>query len=291
MSFVTQDNDSQTPPPEFFFPPIPEDVRSIPDVEYARTPEKTLLLDMFLPQELPEAPLPLIVHVHGGGWMDGNKDLLRNPRHVAQGFAYASISYRLSGEATFPAQIHDCKGAIRFLRAHAKKYHIDPQRIGVAGESAGGHLVSLLGTSAGIEELEGEVGGNLAFSSEVQAVCDFCGPTDFLQYFELGGRKVRGPIMGAIDKLLGGPVGRRRQLAKMANPITYITGNEPPFLIVHGDEDMSVPHQQSVILHQALQKAGVDSALHIIKGAGHLFYGPEIDAMVDSFFARHLARN
>jgi len=288
---MTQDNDSQKQPPPFVPPLIPDGVRPILDIEYARTPEKKLLLDVFLPRELTKAPLPLIVHIHGGGWAGGSKDFRGDLRQVDQGFAYASISYRLSGEASYPAQIHDCKGAIRFLRAHGEEYHIDPKRIGVWGASAGGHLVSLLGTSAGVEELEGEVGGNLGFSSEVQAVCDFCGPIDLLQYFALGGRKVFGPTLGLIDQLLGGPLGRRRRLAKTANPIRYITGDEPPFLIVHGKEDMMVPYQQSVILHEALSKAGVESSLHVLEGGGHGFGSSEVDAMVDSFFAKHLRDN
>jgi acetyl esterase/lipase len=263
-------------------------VRAITDIEYGQTPEKRLLLDIFLPAELPAAPLPLIVNIHGGGWAGGSKDFRGDLRQIAQGFAYASISYRLSQEATFPAQIHDCKGAIRFLRAHAAEYHLDPGRIGLWGASAGGHLVALLGASAGIEELEGEVGGNLAASSRVQAVCDFCGPTDLLLYFKLGGRKKYGMIIGLVDQLLGGPLGKKRALARLANPLAFVTPQAPPFLIVHGDQDEAVPHQHGVALHEALTKAGVESTLLLLKGMGHFLAGPEIDAAVDRFFSRHL---
>jgi acetyl esterase/lipase len=260
------------------------------DVEYARTREKRLLLDLFLPKRLPKAPLPLIVNVHGGGWSGGSKEWHGDLRQIAQGFAFASINYRFSQEALFPAQIHDCKAAIRFLRANAKEFHIDPQRIGVTGGSAGAHLASLLGTSAGVEELEGSVGGNRGQSSAVQAVCPIAGPTDFLQYFALGGRKTYGMVIGLMDKLLGGPIGGRRALVRLANPIAHITGNEPPFLIVHGDNDTAVPHQQGVILHKALKRAGGDSTLFIVKGGNHLYLGPDVDPAIDAFFAKHLAR-
>ena len=134
---------------------LPAGVRVLRDIVYARAPEQELKLDLYLPANRPEKPLPLIVWIHGGAWRAGSKD--RNPaaRFVAGGYVSASIAYRLSQTAVFPAQIHDCKAAIRWLRAHAGKYGIDPRRVAVWGSSAGGHLVALLGTSGGVEELEG----------------------------------------------------------------------------------------------------------------------------------------
>jgi len=179
------------------------------------------------------------------------------------------------------------KGAIRFLRAQAAEYRIDPERIGLWGASAGGHLAALVGVSA--ESRSWRRGRRQPrVSSHVQAVCILCGPSDLLLYFRLGGRKKHGMVMGLVDELLGGPLGRRRRLAALANPLTLITGQAPPFLIVHGDQDHLVPRQHGVALHEALRKAGVESRLRLVEGMGHCLGGPEIDVAVDGFFARHL---
>jgi acetyl esterase/lipase len=148
------------------------------DLEYARVGERSLKLDLYIPPHKQGERLPLVVWVHGGAWISGDKANPRAPRELGDRYIVASIDYRLSKEATFPAQIYDCKAAIRWLRANADQYDIDPDRIGAWGGSAGGHLVALLGTSGGVEELEGDVGDYLDRSSVVQAVCDFYGPTD-----------------------------------------------------------------------------------------------------------------
>src|SRR5882724_887911 len=149
------------------------------DVEYARVGNRPLLLDLYL-RDASTEPAPVVVWIHGGGWSSGDKFPTPAARLVAAGYSVASVEYRLTGEAKFPAQIYDCKAAIRWLRANARKYNIDSAHIGVWGHSSGGHLVSLLGTSGNVEELEGAE-GNLDQSSRVQAVVDFSGPTDLLR--------------------------------------------------------------------------------------------------------------
>jgi acetyl esterase/lipase len=195
---------------------------------------------------------------------------------VAHGFVVASLNYRLSGQAPYPAQIQDCKGAIRFLRAHAGQYHINPNKIGVWGSSAGGHLVALLGTSAGSVELEGTIGGNLDQSSRVQAVCDWFGPTDLTQFTEQAQaagiiKTTPGPAL--MTKLFGGNPLEKKDLVRLANPISFIAHKSsselPPFLIMHGDKDLLVPIAQSQMLCDALTTAGASADLRILPGAGH----------------------
>ena len=226
--------------------------------------------------------MPLVIWVHGGGWSRGNKDRAPTAGLTRRGFAGASIQYRLSGKASFPAQIHDCKAAVRYLRANAAKYNIDPDRIGVWGASAGGHLVSLLATSDGNKDLEGTVGDNPGVSSRVQAVCDFFGPTDLVDLT---------PRMGspAIAALMGGSAEAKPDAYAAANPITHIDKTDVPFLIMHGDKDTLVPMRQSEMLEKALHAAGVPVTLFVVKGAGHGFAGLAEARMVVGFFERTLA--
>ncbi len=162
-------------------PRMPPGVKVLRDLEYVAGGHERNKLDLYLPEEDPEAARPLVVWIHGGGWQNGSKDRCPLVRLVPQGFVVASINYRLSQHAVFPAQIEDCRAAIRWLRANAAKYHIDPARVGVSGASAGGHLVALLGTSAEMKEWDG-VGGNADQSSRVQAVVDLFGPADFTNF-------------------------------------------------------------------------------------------------------------
>ncbi|OPZ80595.1 MAG: esterase [bacterium ADurb.Bin429] len=177
---------------------------------------------------------------------------------------------------------------MRWLRANAKTYRIDPDHIGAWGASAGGHLSALLGTSGGVKELEGE--GNPDYSSRVQAVCDFFGPADFLAWFKTNPNRVSNAD-APESKLMGGPLRDHLEKAKLASPITHIDKDDPPFLIVHGDKDMVVPVSQSQRFHTALQQAKVDSTLMIVNGAGHGGAGmqtPAISAAVVAFFQKHL---
>ena len=261
-------------------------VRALRNVEYARVDgNRSLYLDLYLPEKA-AAPTPLIVWIHGGGWVGGNKNNCPPLAGVSKGCAAASIEYRFADVAPFPAQIHDCKGAIRFLRANAAKYNLDPNRIGAWGASAGGHLVALLGTGAAVQSLEGNVGGNLEYSSRVQAVCDYFGPADLMPLTVPG---VSPGAAAVVAKLLGGPPAEKKDLAALASPVTHVTKDAPPFLIMHGDKDTLVPLSQSQTLHDALKKAGVDSTLKVIAGAGHGFASREITATVEAFFAKHLA--
>lgn len=266
--------------------PLPAQV--LRDLEYARVGAKSLRLDLYLPRRDAEARLPVVVWIHGGGWRAGDKAGTRAPEVLGEGYAVASINYRLSHEATFPAQIHDCKAAVRWLRAHADAYGLDPERIGAWGSSAGGHLVALLGTSGDVAELEGDVGGNLDQSSRVQAVCDFFGPADLLAVLEPGAWPSHVSLISPVSLLLGGPVAERVGLARLASPVTHASPDDPPFLIVHGDKDLVVPLDQSQRLHRALTAAEGESALHVVVGAGHGFRDPTVDALVREFFDRHL---
>ncbi|MCX5676878.1 MAG: alpha/beta hydrolase [Planctomycetota bacterium] len=264
-------------------------VKAMRDLEYAKPGGKPQLLDLFVPEKA-DGPLPLIVWIHGGAWLGGSKNGTPAMGQLRRGYAVASINYRLSQEAIFPAQIHDCKAAIRWLRAHAKEYNIDPKRIGVWGSSAGGHLVALVGTSGDVKELEGDE-GNLDQSSRVQAVCDWFGPTDFCQMaaHAMPDSKLDHDAAGSPEsKLIGGPIQENKDKVAKANPITYVSKDDPPFLIMHGDKDPLVPHHQSEILAEALRKAGVQVTFETVKGAGHGFGGPEVTKTVEEFFDKHL---
>jgi acetyl esterase/lipase len=269
-------------------PRIPEGVKVEHSLVYARTPQKDLLIDLYLPERA-QGRLPVILWVHGGAWRGGSKDRCPAVRLVPRGYAAASISYRLSQEAIFPAQIHDVKAAVRWLRANAAHYHLDAERIAAWGSSAGGHLVALLGTSGGVKQLEGDL-GNPEFSSRVQAVIDFFGPSDFLQMSKFPGQMDHDAPNSPESQLIGGPIQQHPEKVRRADPITYVSQDDPPFLIMHGDRDETVPLNQSELLHAALTKTGVEVTFEVVRGAGHGFSGPEINAQVDAFLDRCLKR-
>ena len=270
--------------------PLPEGVEVERDLEYARPGGKALRLDLYRPRKADHA-LPVIVWVHGGAWSGGDKSNCPAVRMATRGYAVASVGYRLSGEAIFPAQIEDCKAAIRWLRARAKQNNLDADRFGAWGSSAGGHLVALLGTSGQMKDFD--KGENLECPSRVQAVCDFFGPTDFLQMgaHALPGSRLKHDFPGSPEsRLIGGPIQQNPEKVARANPITYVRKGNPPFLIMHGDKDPVVPFHQSQILYDTLKKAGVEVQLHPVQGAGHGFGGRAINDMVDAFFDKHLRR-
>ena len=261
------------------------------DIEYARAGDKPLLLDLYRPQNRKE-PLPLIVWIHGGAFLHGNKELCIAQFLTRYGYAMASINYRLSHEAVFPAQIHDCKAAVRYLRAHKDKYNLDGGRFGVWGASAGGYLAALLGTTGEVAELEGSL-DNLDESSRVQAVCDWYGPTDFLRMNDFPGRFDHDAPDSPESLLIGGPIQDNKEKVALANPITYVTADDPPFLIMHGKRDLLVPVNQSELLHNALTEAGVSSKLVIFEDRGHGFdaaddRGRKIRLSLVDFFNQHL---
>ncbi len=262
------------------------------DLPYADTENPRQRLDLLLPKERSgDDPLPVVVFIHGGGWQNGDKrgGVARLAPLVAEGkFAGATIGYRLTDEASWPAQIHDCKAAIRWIRANTEKYNLDPDRIGVWGTSAGGHLVAMLGTSGGVEDLEGDSGPYAATSSRVQCVVDFYGPSDMLTMGDRPGRVDHNAPNSPESKLLGGPVQERKGVARSASPIEYVSQDDPPFLIMHGTDDPVVPFDQSVRLAERLHEAGVPATLVRVEGAGHGFPDTEPIERVRAFLDRYL---
>jgi len=253
--------------------------------------DRNLRLDLYRPPPT-DRPVPVVLWLHGGGWRMGTKMFCPYIWLRDAGFAVASVQYRLSQTAVFPAQIHDVKAAVRWLRANAETYGLDPDHIGVAGASAGGHLAALLGTTQGIPALEGNLGDHVTTSSRVQAVYDLFGPTDLVHLHTDAHRAGRVPkAVDALALLLGGRVGKKRGLAALGSPLTHVTADDAPFLIVHGDRDPLVPLAQSVRLYRALKAAGVSSDLHIIEGASHgglsFLARPERKRLV-AFLRRHL---
>ena len=273
--------------------PLPPGVKVERNIPYVENGHRNQVLDLFLPGQPSDKPLPLMIWIHGGAWMAGSQ---ANPPVVflvTNGFAVASIQHRFSSDAIWPAQAYDCKAAIRWLRANASKYNFDPDHFGVGGDSSGGHLAAFVGTSGGVPEMEGDL-GNTNFSSRVQAVVDWFGPTDFtLMAQQSGPRSMiqHDSPNSPESRLLGGPVQERRDLAKTANPLTYIDKNDPPFLIMHGDNDQLVPLGQSKILAKALIDAGVEVTMKTIHGAGHegpQFRSAENRRLVEEFLSRKL---
>ena len=272
---------------------LPEGVKALRDLAYVENGHARQKLDLYVPEQATNA-LPVVIWIHGGGWKGGSKDGCPPLRQgfVQRGYAVASVGYRLSGDALFPAQIEDCKAAVRWLRVNAQQYRLNPDRFGVWGSSAGGHLVALLGTSG--DEKAFDVGANLGVSSRVQAVCDFFGPTDLLQmdsHARPGAPFKHDDAASPEASLIGGPIQKNKAKATRVNPITYVSINAlPPFLIVHGDADPLVPHHQSELLYEALKKAGGNVQFHTIQGAGHGqgFGGGEITDRVNAFFDRWL---
>lgn len=272
----------------------PEDIKVIADIDYAGTKNPRQALDLFLPEghgKESEA-LPLLVFIHGGGWAKGDKASggRRINDYVSSGkYVGASIGYRLTDEAQWPAQIHDCKAAIRWLRANAAEYGIDPDRIAVWGTSAGGHLVAMLGVAGDVAELEGEIGSHLEISSEVTCVVNFFGPSELLTMNDYPGKMDHNAPESPESKLVGGALQENPDMAKNASPITWVSGADEPSLIVHGTKDELVPYPQSVDLEKALEAAGVPTILLTVDGGGHgAGFGPAVDAAVIAFLGQQL---
>jgi len=247
------------------------------DVEYGKAGERSLKLDVYRPTKPAGEKLPCIVWIHGGGWRGGNKS---SGGHIARlvgtgNYVGASVGYRLSGEAVWPAQIHDCKAAIRYIRANAKELGIDPDRIGVWGSSAGGHLVSLLGTSSDVKELEGE-NGSPDVSSAVKCVVDYCGPSQLTVF--------KHP---AVQGLFGSEEAHAAY-SKAASPATHVSKDDPPVLIVHGTKDNVVPISQAELFYKKLKESNVDATFIKMEGGGHGIGGREITERVAAFFEKHL---
>ncbi len=263
-----------------------KDTVTTKNVVYAEVGNRKLLLDLY---QLRSQKNPyLIVWVHGGAWRSGSKE---SPPlgMLSAGYAIASLDFRLSTEAQFPAQVHDIKAAIRFLRAHASKYGYRHDSVIIWGSSSGGHLVALVGTTNNDPYMEGTEGNYLTESSAVQAVIDFYGPTNFLTILTQStphGISVRAP---ALALLLGKPVEEVKELAQKASPVFQVDPKDPPMLIVHGDQDIQVPVNQSLELMAAYKKNALPVQLEIIPGAGHgdnIYYKKEVQNMMVNFLNR-----
>ena len=258
-------------------PAVPAGVRVERDLSYVEDNDAKHRLDLYLPEKL-DKPRPLLIWIYGGGWSVGDK-VGRSPavQLAADGYAVACVNYRLSGQAQFPAQIQDCKAAVRWLRGNAAKYNINPDHFGAWGGSAGGHLAALTGTSGGSKEFE-PIGQYVETSDRVQAVCDQYGPTDLLKMDEQAyGRGVikHDEARSPESRLMGGPIQEDKEKTAKANPIKFITKECPPFLIMHGEADNTVPIGQSEILLEALKAHGIPASL--IRATIYLTHSP-IDA-------------
>lgn len=243
---------------------------SYQDLAYA---DGARLLDLYLPRRA--APAPLAVWLHGGSWVAGDKQpvpvVLLELRD--RGFAVAAVNYRLTGISSHPAQLHDVKGAVRWLRAHAAEYGLDPSRVYLVGFSAGGHLASLAALTSGDDALEGDVGGNLDQSSAVAGVVAYAGPTDLPR---LAG-ECSGCQVSAQFQALGCGFLLCGELGAAASPLTYAKAGAPPFLLLHGEADRLVPVEQARLLDAALRASGVRSRLLVVAGGQHGF----VDAAAD----------
>lgn len=275
-------------------PRIPPGVEVERDIEYGTGGGRPLLLDLYRPTDAPKGKLPCVIFFHGGGWRGGDKKGTPVARLVPRGYVAVSVNYRLSGEATFPAAVEDAKCAVRWVRAHAEQRGIDADRLGAWGSSAGGHLALMVGLAGPDAKLEGE-GGNADASSRVQAVVSWFGPADFAsghEHFEGG--------PGAEQAFLGGAYEEKKDVWVRASPVTHASKDDPPVLMIHGARDDTVPLDQSKRMLAALEEAGGEARLIVVKGAGHGFKPAgrggidpsreEIDEATFSFFDEHLKR-
>jgi acetyl esterase/lipase len=261
-----------------------DEVRIVRDVEYARVGDASLKLDLYVPVNV-KSP-PLVVWIHGGAWKGGSKS---NPSVLPltqRCYALASVNYRLSTVAQFPAQVHDIKAAIRYLRATAKEHGINAEQIAITGGSAGGHLAALVGVTNGVKELEGTVGEHLSQSSDVQAIAVFYGAsnlTTILNQSTPHGLSVRVP---ALELLLGGQPDSKSQLAKLASPVFHVDLRDPPLLWFHGDQDPQMPINQAHEMIGAYRKSGLPAQLEVVYGGVHggkLFFTSEQIAQTADF--------
>jgi acetyl esterase/lipase len=232
------------------------------DVVYGTGAGENLLLDLATPKSLTHS-VPGLIWIHGGAWQAGSKaefeKILRDSAEA--GYVAVSINYRLAPKHVFPAQIEDCKCAVRWFRSNAEKLHVDPNRIGVVGSSAGAHLALMLGAMDSADGLEGD-GGSQETSSRVQAVVSYAGPTNLLAELP----DVSKPLLATF---LGGPQPEKADAARKASPITYVNAGDPPMLLIQGTKDPLVPYDQAYQMAEALTKAGVPGRVELLLGEGH----------------------
>ncbi len=263
----------------------PEGVEFTRDVVYGTGGGEELKLNLSRPKGA-AGPLPCVVVIHGGGWAGGNRTVhdVHTWTFAQRGYVSATVGYRLVPKALFPAQVEDVKCAVRFLRANAAKYGIDPRRIGAIGFSAGAHLSMMLGVMGKEDGLEGE-GGHADQPSQVNAVVAYFGPTDFVSFEFPQASK------GIVEKFIGGPREEKREAYRKASPVTYVSPGDAPTLLFQGTKDPLVPHTQAFAMVEALTAAGVPGRADVMVGAGHGWRGAELKRTEDAgyaFFEEHL---
>ena len=271
--------EQDTPPAEIVFEK---------NIEYSNPDGQHLQLNMARPKNA-KGPLPCVVCIHGGGFRAGKRDgydgLIQNL--ARNGFAAVTVSYRLAPKYQFPAAVHDTKAAVRWVRANAAKYGIDPDRIGVTGGSAGGHLAQFLGVTPGVAEFEGD-GGNPHVSSHVKCVVNVYGPSDFTKSY---GKSV--DAAEVLPLFLGGNLQTALPAHIRSSPLNWVTPNAAPTLCIHGTEDKYVAHEQAVWMIDRLKASGVEAQLLTLQGAGHGFKGKDAnsaDQALIAFFKKHLGQ-
>ena len=271
--------EQDTPPAEIVFEK---------NIEYSNPDGQHLQLNMARPKNA-KGPLPCVVCIHGGGFRAGKRDgydgLIQNL--ARNGFAAVTVSYRLAPKYQFPAAVHDTKAAVRWVRANAAKYGIDPDRIGVTGGSAGGHLAQFLGVTPGVAEFEGD-GGNPHVSSQVKCVVNVYGPSDFTKSY---GKSV--DAAEVLPLFLGGNLQTALPAHIRSSPLNWVTPNAAPTLCIHGTEDKYVAHEQAVWMIDRLKASGVEAQLLTLQGAGHGFKGKDAesaDQALIAFFKKHLGQ-
>lgn len=241
--------------------PVSGDVKVLRDLQYGEVAGEKLLLDLYLPANA-KGRLPAVILIHGGGWRGGDKRMMRFTANVLarRGYVVASVNYRLAPKYHYPAQLDDVQRAVRWLRMHADKYHVDPKRIAAWGSSAGGHLAALLGVRDARDNSDPKLS---QYSARVQCVVDIFGPTDFISV----------PLGPIAHKLLIGFLGKSRdealELWRDASPITHVSPDDAPFFIIHGTKDPLVPISQSERFAEALKRVGVEVTFVRVEGMGH----------------------
>lgn len=269
-------------------PAVPENVTFEPGIEYTNPDGQHLKLNMARPKS-GDGPFPAIICIHGGGFRAGSREGYNNLciKLAQHGYVAVTISYRLAPKYQFPAAIHDTKAAVRWTRANAAKYKIDPDRIGVTGGSAGGHLVQFLGVTADVKELEGD-GGNPNVSSKVACVVNFYGPSDFTKSY---GKSVDAAVV--LPLWLGGNLDTAQAKHIQASPLNWVTPHAAPTLCIHGTDDKYVAHEQAVWMIDRLKACGVEANLLTLDGAGHGFKGKDAetaDKAMLAFFDKQLKK-
>ena len=269
-------------------PGLPSTVTLLPNVVYGSPGGRDLHLDVIMRRELPAKPRPAVVFIHGGSWKSGNKGQFR--RQAAwladrRDLFGASIEYRLSGEAQFPAALEDAKCAVRWVRSVAEKYNIDPKRIAVCGGSAGGHLSAMMAVTNGIDKYEGN-GGHARFSSDVQMAILFNGEFDMWDLVE------KGSLIDAMKAFFGGTPDEIPGRYDEASPIKRLTKDTPPMLFLHGDQDRCVSHEQALAMVRRMKELGVPAEAEVYPGKPHAWFNKDPDwkttiGRVEPFLAKH----